>query len=45
MNGSRYLRRPGFGHVFGLFFLFRHPVILLVLAAVVLAVYLYRQRR
>jgi 4-amino-4-deoxy-L-arabinose transferase-like glycosyltransferase len=38
-------RRYGFGHLFGLLFLFRHPVVLLVVVAVVLVVYLSRRRR
>lgn len=35
----------GFGHVFGLLFLARHPLFLLVLAVVVLLVWLVRRRR
>jgi hypothetical protein len=39
-------RGPGFRRLFGLLFLFHHPVVLLVVIAVVgLAVYLYRRRR
>lgn len=42
----RRIRFPrGFGHLFGLLFLFRHPILLVVLAVVVLGVYLYRRRR
>jgi hypothetical protein len=41
-----YRRGFGFGRMFGLLFLFRHPVVLVVVIAVVaLAVYLYRRRR
>jgi 4-amino-4-deoxy-L-arabinose transferase-like glycosyltransferase len=43
MRRLRYGR--GFGHVFGLLFLARHPVFLLVLAAVVLVIWLVRRRR
>ena len=35
----------GFGHFFFLLFLFRHPLVLLVVGVVVLAVYLVRRRR
>jgi hypothetical protein len=35
----------GFGHFFFLLFLFRHPLVLLVVGVVVLAVYLFRRRR
>jgi hypothetical protein len=43
----RRLPRPfGFGRLFGLLFLFRHPVVLVVVIAVIaIAVYLYRRRR
>jgi hypothetical protein len=43
----RRIPRPfGFRRVFGLLFLFHHPVVLVVLIAVVaIAVYLYRRRR
>jgi hypothetical protein len=34
----------GFGHLFGLLFLFRHPVVLVVIVVVVLLVLLYRRR-
>ena len=34
-----------FGHFFFLLFLFRHPLVLLVVGVVVLAVYLFRRRR
>lgn len=37
--------RRGFGHLFGLLFLFRHPVVLAVVVVVVLVVLLYRRRR
>jgi hypothetical protein len=39
--------RFGFGRMFGLLFLFRHPVFLVVvlIAVVALAVYLHRRRR
>jgi hypothetical protein len=39
------LRRYGIGNLFGLLLLFRHPELLVVLAVVVLAVYLYRRNR
>jgi hypothetical protein len=35
----------GFGHLFGLVFLVRHPILLVVIAVVLLAIYLYRRRR
>lgn len=35
----------GFGHLFGLVFLARHPILLVVIVVVLLAVYLYRRRR
>jgi hypothetical protein len=41
----RYRRGFGFGHVFGLLFLFRHPLLLLVVLVVVVALYLARGRR
>jgi hypothetical protein len=41
----RFPRRFGFGRLFGLIFLVHHPVLLLVVAAVALAVYLVRRRR
>lgn len=42
----RRLRFPrGFGHLFGLLFLLRHPVFILVVAVVAFAIYLYRRRR
>jgi hypothetical protein len=41
----RYGRGFGFGHLFGLFFLFRHPAFILVIAVVAFAFYLYRSRR
>ena len=40
-----YRRRRGFGHLFGAFFLFRHPILLVVAALMVLAAYLYLRRR
>ncbi|MGN6128922.1 MAG: hypothetical protein ACTHOK_01105 [Nocardioidaceae bacterium] len=43
MRRLRYGR--GFGHVFGLLFLARHPLFLLVLVVVVLLVWLVRRRR
>lgn len=43
MRRIRY--RRGFGHLFGLLFLLRHPLLLLVVAVVLVAVYLYRRRR
>ena len=45
MRSGLYRRRPGFGHLFGLLFLFRHPVVLVIIAVVVFAFYLYRRRR
>jgi 4-amino-4-deoxy-L-arabinose transferase-like glycosyltransferase len=45
VKGRLYRRRPGFGHLFGLLFLFRHPVVLVIIAAVVFAIYVYRRRR
>jgi hypothetical protein len=41
----RYRRGFGFGHVFGLLFLLRHPLLLLVVLVVVVALYLARGRR
>ena len=43
----RRIPRPfGFRRVFGLLFLFHHPVVLVVIIAfVAIAVYLYRRRR
>jgi 4-amino-4-deoxy-L-arabinose transferase-like glycosyltransferase len=41
----RYRRGYGFGHLFGLLFLFRHPAFLVVVAVVVLVVYMARKRR
>jgi hypothetical protein len=38
-------RRFGIGHAFGLLFLFRHPLVAVILIAVVLLVALYRRRR
>jgi hypothetical protein len=35
----------GFGHLFGLVFLVRHPLLLVVIAVVLVAIYLYRRRR
>ncbi len=35
----------GFGHFFGLLFLARHPIFLVVVVAVVAVVYLVRRRR
>lgn len=35
----------GFGRLFGLWFLFHHPVFILVIGVVALAVYLARRRR
>jgi hypothetical protein len=35
----------GFGHLFGLVFLVRHPILLVVIAVVLVAIYLYRRRR
>jgi 4-amino-4-deoxy-L-arabinose transferase-like glycosyltransferase len=43
MRRLRYGR--GFGHVFGLLFLARHPVFLVVLLVVGLVVWLYQKRR
>ncbi|MGZ4495576.1 MAG: hypothetical protein ACXVWU_12805 [Nocardioides sp.] len=43
MRRFRYPR--GFGRLFALLFLVRHPAFILVLAAVALVVYLYRRRR
>lgn len=46
--GRKFLRRRygrrGFGHLFGVLFLLRHPLLLLVVAAVILVVHLYRRR-
>lgn len=44
MRRIRYGRGYGFGHLFGLFFLLRHPVFILVIAVVAFAIYLYRRR-
>ncbi len=43
MRRLRYGR--GFGHIFGLVFLFRHPLLILVVVVVVSLVYLVRRRR
>jgi 4-amino-4-deoxy-L-arabinose transferase-like glycosyltransferase len=45
VRSSLYRRRYGFGHLFGLLFLIRHPLFILVVAVVAFAVYLYRRRR
>jgi 4-amino-4-deoxy-L-arabinose transferase-like glycosyltransferase len=45
MRGLRFGRGFGFGHLFGLLFLARHPILFVVIAVVVFAVYLYRKRR
>ena len=43
MRRLRY--RRGFGHGLGLLYLVRHPLALVVVAVVLLAVYLYMRRR
>lgn len=43
VRGFRYGR--GFGHLFGLLFLFRHPLVLAVVVVAVVVVYVYRNRR
>ena len=45
MRRIGFRRGYGFGHLFGLLFLFRHPILILVIVAVVFAIYLYRRRR
>ena len=45
MRRFPFRRGFGFGHLFGLVFLVRHPILLVVIAVVVLAIYLYRRRR
>jgi hypothetical protein len=35
----------GFGHFFGLVFLIRHPIVLVVVVVVLLGIYLYRRSR
>ncbi|HET8602987.1 MAG TPA: Loki-CTERM sorting domain-containing protein [Marmoricola sp.] len=37
--------RRGFGHLFGLLFLARHPAFLVIVVAVVVALYLWNRRR
>ena len=40
------LRFPrGVGHLFGLLFLIRHPIFIVVVVAVAVGVYLYNKRR
>ena len=41
----RFPFRRGFGHLFGLVFLVRHPILLVVVAVVLLGIYLYRRSR
>lgn len=45
MRRFPFRRGFGFGHLFGLVFLVRHPILLVVIAVVLLAIYLYRRRR
>ena len=45
MRRFRFRRGFGFGHLFGLIFLIRHPIFLVVIAVVLVAIYLYRKRR
>ncbi|HET7355060.1 MAG TPA: hypothetical protein VFJ09_00120 [Nocardioidaceae bacterium] len=45
MRRFPFRRGFGFGHLFGLVFLVRHPILLVVIAVVLVAVYLYRRRR
>ena len=45
MRRFAFRRGFGFGHLFGLVFLVRHPILLVVIAVVLLAIYLYRRRR
>ena len=45
MRRLPYRRGYGFGRLFGLLFLFRHPALLLVVAVIVFAVYDARRRR
>jgi hypothetical protein len=42
---TRFRFGRGFGHLFGLIFLIRHPIFLAVIAVVLVAIYLYRKRR
>lgn len=35
----------GFGHLFGLIFLVRHPILFVVIVVVLLGIYLYRRSR
>ncbi|HEU5043613.1 MAG TPA: hypothetical protein VFT75_05720 [Nocardioidaceae bacterium] len=45
MRRFPFRRGFGFGHLFGLVFLVRHPILLVVIAVVLVAIYLYRRRR
>ena len=45
MRRIRFPRRFGFGRLLGLWFLFHHPVFILVIAAIALVAYLVRRRR
>ena len=45
MRRFPFRRGFGFGHLFGLVFLVRHPIVLVVIAVVLVAIYLYRRRR
>lgn len=46
MRALRFGRRGfGFGHLFGLLFLVRHPILLVVVVGVVLVVLVYQRRR
>ncbi|HET8560901.1 MAG TPA: Loki-CTERM sorting domain-containing protein [Marmoricola sp.] len=44
MRGLRFGRR-GFGHLFGLLFLARHPVFLVIVVAVVVGLFLWNRRK
>ena len=45
MRRMRRRRGFGLGRLFGLLFLVRHPIFLLVFVLIALAIYLYRRRR
>ena len=46
MRALRFGRRGfGFGHFFGLLFLARHPILLIVIVGIVLIVLAYQRRR
>ena len=45
MRRFPFRRGFGFGHLFGLIFLVRHPILFVVIVVVLLGIYLYRRSR